>query len=133
MQLKHKIVALSLLPMLLAVAVVCLLVLIQNQRLGNQQAQLIEHSILGSKQAELKHYVEMALSTIAPLYESGRDDDETKRQVLALLERINFGSDGYFFVYDRSGKSLMHPRQATLVGKDLWNMTDPHGLSLIHI
>ena len=86
MQLKHKIVALSLLPMLLAVAVVCLLVLIQNQRLGNQQAQLIEHSILGSKQAELKHYVEMALSTIAPLYESGRDDDETKRQVLALLE-----------------------------------------------
>jgi len=131
MQLKHKIVALSLLPMLLAVAVVCLLVLIQNQRLGNQQAQLIEHSILGSKQAELKHYVEMALSTIAPLYESGRDDDETKRQVLALLERINFGSDGYFFVYDRSGKSLMHPRQATLVGKDLWNMTDPHGLPVI--
>ena len=117
--------------MLLAVAVVCLLVLIQNQRLGNQQAQLIEHSILGSKQAELKHYVEMALSTIAPLYESGRDDDETKRQVLALLERINFGSDGYFFVYDRSGKSLMHPRQATLVGKDLWNMTDPHGLPVI--
>jgi len=75
--------------------------------------------------------VEMALSTIAPLYESGRDDDETKRQVLALLERINFGSDGYFFVYDRSGKSLMHPRQATLVGKDLWNMTDPHGLPVI--
>ncbi len=131
MQLKHKIVALSLLPMLLAVAVVCLLVLIQNQRLGNQQAQLIEHSILGSKQAELKHYVEMALSTIAPLYESGRDDDETKRQVLALLERINFGSDGYFFVYDRNGKNLMHPRQATLVGKDLWNMTDPHGLLVI--
>ena len=60
-----------------------------------------------------------------------RDSDETKRQVLALLERINFGSDGYFFVYDRSGKSLMHPRQATLVGKDLWNMTDPHGLPVI--
>ncbi|PZW70168.1 two-component system NarL family sensor kinase [Pseudomonas sp. URMO17WK12:I1] len=131
MQLKHKIVALSLLPMLLAVAVVCLLVLIQNQRLGNQQAQLIEHSILGSKQAELQHYVEMAMSTIAPLYDSGRDDEETKLQVLALLQRINFGSDGYFFVYDRNGKNLMHPRQATLVGKDLWNMTDPHGLLVI--
>ena len=131
MQLKHKIVALSLLPMLLAVAVVCLLVLIQNQRLGNQQAQLIEHSILGSKQAELKHYVEMAMSSIAPLYHSGRDDEQTKRQVLALLQRINFGSDGYFFVYDRNGKNLMHPRQAALVGKDLWNMTDPHGLPVI--
>lgn len=131
MQLKHKIVALSLLPMLLAVAVVCLLVLVQNQRLGNQQAQLIERSILSSKQTELKHYVEMALSTIGPLYESGLDDDETKRQVLALLARINFGSDGYFFVYDRNGKSLMHPRQGGLVGKNLWNMTDSHGLLVI--
>ncbi|WP_437882584.1 cache domain-containing protein [Pseudomonas sp. LRF_L74] len=131
MQLKHKIVALSVLPLLLAVAVVCLLVLVQNQRLGEQQAQLIERSILASKQAELKHYVEMALSTIEPLYGSGRDDEETKRQVLALLARINFGADGYFFVYDSNGKSLMHPRQGDLVGKDLWNMTDAHGLLVI--
>jgi len=42
MQLKHKIAALSILPLLLAVAVVCALVLFQNQRLGEQQAKLIE-------------------------------------------------------------------------------------------
>ena len=52
MQLKHKIAALSILPLLLAVAVVCALVIVQNQRLGEQQAQLIEASILASKQAE---------------------------------------------------------------------------------
>ncbi|HAW25604.1 MAG TPA: histidine kinase, partial [Pseudomonas sp.] len=78
MQLKHKIAALSILPLLLAVAVVCALVLFQNQRLGEQQAKLIESSILASKQAELKNYVEMALSTIAPLYDSKLDDEETK-------------------------------------------------------
>lgn len=131
MQLKHKIAALSILPLLLAVAVVCALVLFQNQRLGEQQAKLIESSILASKQAELKNYVEMALSTIAPLYDSGLDDDETKRKVLAALGRFSFGSDGYFFVYDRSGRNLMHPRQRELVGKDLWNMTDPNGLKVI--
>jgi two-component system, NarL family, sensor kinase len=131
MQLKHKIAALSILPLLLAVAVVCALVLFQNQRLGEQQAKLIESSILASKQAELKNYVEMALSTIAPLYNSGLDDDETKQKVLAALGRFSFGSDGYFFVYDRSGRNLMHPRQSELVGKDLWNMTDPNGLPVI--
>ena len=131
MQLKHKIAALSILPLLLAVAVVCALVLFQNQRLGEQQAKLIESSILASKQAELKNYVEMALSTIAPLYDSKLDDEETKRKVLAALGRFSFGSDGYFFVYDRSGRNLMHPRQQELVGKDLWNMTDPNGLKVI--
>ena len=131
MQLKHKIAALSILPLLLAVAVVCALVLIQNQRLGEQQAKLIERSILASKQAELKNYVEMALSTIAPLYDCGRDDEETRQKVLATLGRFSFGSDGYFFVYDRDGRNLMHPRQPELVGKQLWNMTDPNGLRVI--
>jgi two-component system NarL family sensor kinase len=131
MQLKHKIAALSILPLLLAVAVVCALVLVQNQRLGEQQAQLIESSILASKQAELKNYVEMALSTIAPLYGGGLDDAETKQKVLAALGRFSFGSDGYFFVYDRSGLNLMHPRQRELVGQDLWEMTDPNGLKVI--
>lgn len=131
MQLKHKIVALSVLPLLLAVAVVCVLVFFQNQRLGDQQARLIENSILASKRAELKHYVEMALSIISPLYESGRDDAEIKQQVLGVLARISFGSDGYFFVYESNGRNLMHPRQGELVGKDLWDMTDPRGLLVI--
>lgn len=131
MQLKYKIAALSMLPLLLAVAVVCALVIFQNQRLGEQQAKLIETSILASKQVELKHYVEMATSIIEPLYGSGFDDAETKEKVLAALGRISFGSDGYFFVYDHSGRNLMHPRQSELVGKDLWNMTDPNGLQVI--
>jgi two-component system NarL family sensor kinase len=131
MQLKHKIAALSILPLLLAVAVVCALVIVQNQRLGEQQAQLIEASILASKQAELKNYVEMATSIIAPLYDSGLDDEETKQKVLAALSRFSFGSDGYFFVYDQSGRNLMHPRQPDLVGQNLWSMTDPNGLPVI--
>lgn len=131
MQLKYKIAALSILPLLFAVAVVCMLVIFQNQRLGEQQARLIESSILSSKRAELKHYVEMALSLVTPLYENGRDDAETKQKVLAVLARMSFGADGYFFVYDRQGRNLMHPRQGELVGKDLWNMTDPRGLLVI--
>ncbi|MFK3795838.1 MULTISPECIES: cache domain-containing protein [unclassified Pseudomonas] len=131
MQLKHKIVALGILPLILAVCVICALVIVQNQRLGEQQAQLIEDSILASKRAELKNYVEMAMSALAPIYDSGRDDERTKQQVLDELAKLSFGIDGYFFVYDQSGRNLMHPRQAALVGKDLWNMTDPQGLLVI--
>ena len=131
MQLKYKIVALGILPLILAVGVISALVIFQNQRLGEQQAQLIEDSILASKRAELKNYVEMAMSALAPVYESGRDDEQTKQKVLDELAKLSFGINGYFFVYDHNGRSLMHPRQAALVGQDLWSMTDPHGLPVI--
>ncbi|GAB3370155.1 cache domain-containing protein [Azotobacter armeniacus] len=128
MQLKHKIVALSILPLLLAVAVICALVIVQNQKLGEQQARLIENGILSSKRAELKNYIAMALSIIAPLHAGGQGDARARQQALETLAKINFGQDGYFFVYDEKGRNLMHPRQADLVGRDLWNLTDPHGL-----
>ena len=131
MQLKHKIVALGILPMLLAVAVICALVIVQNQRLGEQQAQLIESAILSSKRAELKNYVTLALSVIAPLHDGGSGDAQAQRQALETLAKINFGQDGYFFVYDAKGRNLMHPRQAELVGKDLWSLTDAHGLPAV--
>ena len=131
MQLKHKIVALGILPLILAIAVICALVMFQNRQLGEQQAQLIEDSILASKRAELKNYVEMAKSLIEPLYADGKGDEVAQQRVLEELRKLSFGIDGYFFVYDRQGRSLMHARQSDLVGKYLWNMTDPHGLPVI--
>ncbi len=131
MQLKHKIVALGVLPLILAVAVICALVIFQNRQLGEQQAQLIEDSILASKRAELKNYVEMAKSLIEPLYADGQNDQQAQQRVLEELRKLSFGIDGYFFVYDRQGRNLMHARQSELVGKYLWEMTDPHGLPVI--
>lgn len=131
MQLKHKIVALGILPLLCAAAVICLLVGVQNQRLGEQQATLIESAILSSKRAELQNYVAMARSVIAPLHAGGQGDAAARRQALDSLAKLSFGEDGYFFVYDAKGRNLMHPRQAELVGRDLWNLTDSHGLATI--
>ncbi|EJM16964.1 signal transduction histidine kinase [Pseudomonas sp. GM18] len=131
MQLKHKIVALGILPLVLAIAVICALVISLNRQLGDQQAQLIEDSILASKRAELKNYVEMAQSLIAPLYDDGRGDERAQQQVLEELRKLSFGINGYFFVYDREGRSLMHARQSELVGQYLWDMKDPHGLPVI--
>ena len=106
MQLKHKIVALGILPLVLAIAVICALVISLNNQLGDQQARLIEDSILASKRAELKNYVAMAQSLIAPLYNDGEGDEQAQRQVLEELRKLSFGINGYFFVYDREGRSL---------------------------
>ncbi|MDF0732054.1 cache domain-containing protein [Pseudomonas entomophila] len=131
MQLKHKIVTLSVLPLLVSVLFICVLVFAQSRKLEEDQARLVESSIMATKKAELKNYLELAMSLIAPLYDSGADDEETRQRALQLLSHASFGMDGYFFVYDRHGKNLMHPRQADLVGKDLIGMTDKNGLPVI--
>ncbi|GLZ86480.1 sensor kinase [Metapseudomonas resinovorans] len=131
MQLKYKIVTLSVLPLIVSVLFICVLVFAQSQKLEEEQAKLVESSIMAAKKAELKNYLELALSLIAPLYESGRDDEEARQQALHMLARASFGLDGYFFVYDRHGKNLMHPRQANLVGKELIGMKDRNGLPVI--
>ncbi|HGM5578663.1 TPA: cache domain-containing protein [Pseudomonas putida] len=131
MQLKHKIVTLSVLPLIVSVLFICILVFAQSRKLEEDQARLVESSIMAAKKAELKNYLGLAMSLIAPLYDSGADDAETREHALQILSRASFGLDGYFFVYDSHGKSLMHPRQADLVGKDLIDMTDNKGLLVI--
>ncbi|MBF8667628.1 cache domain-containing protein [Pseudomonas putida] len=131
MQLKHKIVTLSVLPLILSVLFICVLVFAQSRKLEEEQARLVESSIMAAKKAELKNYLGLAMSLIAPLYEGSTDDEATRQRALEILSQASFGLDGYFFVYDQQGKNLMHPRQSELVGKQLITLTDKNGLPVI--
>ncbi|MEW9900245.1 cache domain-containing protein [Chitinivorax sp. PXF-14] len=131
MKLKYKIVALTVLPLLLAMFAIGALVQYRAERLAERQVELIEESFMAAKRAELKHYVELALSSIQPLYDARRDDPAAQEQAKAILRAINYGDDGYFFVYDMSGRNIVHPRQPQLVGRNLWNLTDPQGRHVI--
>ena len=51
---------------------------------------------MAAKKAELKNYLGLAMSLIAPLYDSGADDDDTRQRALQILSRASFGLDGYF-------------------------------------
>lgn len=50
-------------------------------------------------------------STVKPLYEESGDAALRKQQALRLLGTLDYGTDGYFFVYDMAGNVLMHSRQ----------------------
>lgn len=132
MELKHKILALTVLPLLLAIVAVGALVQYRAEQLAEQQAALLEESLLASKRAELKHYVELALSSIEPLYANPRlPREQAQTQAKAILQGLSFGDDGYFFAYDTGGRNLVHPRQPELVGRNLWDLTDPQGRHVI--
>jgi two-component system NarL family sensor kinase len=128
---KAKIVWLAVLPLLLAIAAIGGLLAVETQHIEQQQSQLLEDVLLSTKREELRNYIVLALTSIDHLYGAGRDDEAAQEQAKAILSSMNYGDDGYFFVYDREGQNLVHPRQPDLIGTNLWNMRDANGTYVI--
>ena len=131
MQLRQKVIFLAIAPLIVALCAIALFVRQQAIALAHEQHATIQRAYLASKQAELKHYVDLASHSIAHLTASGRSDPATLAEAKRVLQSLSFGDDGYFFVYDMAGRNLMHPRQPELVGRDLWNLRDAFGTPTI--
>lgn len=130
-RLRRKILLLAVVPLVIACVAIALVILQQGQVLAREEAAAVAPVLNAMKQAELKHYMDLARAAIGPVYDSGRNDPEAQAQVKAILSSLAFGEDGYFFVYDQKGNNLMHPRQPELVGRNLWDLRDPNGTPTI--
>lgn len=127
MKTRQRIIFLALLPLLLAFAAIAYALRYQADSLSAQQHDTVEAAYRASKEAELKNYVKLGTQAIAALYDSGRDDQETQDKAKAILEKMQFGEDGYFFIYDLHGTNLMHPRLRNFVGNNYWDLRDAQG------
>ncbi|WP_238264328.1 cache domain-containing protein [Cupriavidus pauculus] len=127
MKLRQKILLLAVAPLAVAMLGIALAVRYQATALVRHERVLVEAAYLQSKETELRHYVDLAESAIAPMVRSGKTDEATRQAAMEALARLDYGPDGYFFLYDLQGRNLMHPRQPELVGQDLWLMRDPQG------
>ena len=127
MKLRQKVIFLAITPLILALCAIALAVRHQSLLLAQQQRETIQQAYLSSKEAELKHYVALASHSISHLYDSGRNDEATRDEAMRILSSLSYGDDGYFFLYDMQGNTLMHPRQPELVGQNLFGLRDEHG------
>ena len=131
MRLKAKLLVLAAVPLLLSLVLIAAAVLLQQRELAQREHALVEGGYLSARRAELKNYVQLAMSAIAPMAQSRDDVAGSQARAIHLLESMEYGDDGYFFVYDMHGTVLMHPRQRDLVGKDLSDLHDPQGNATI--
>lgn len=58
-------------------------------------------------------------------------ESDIKKEILARISEIKFGRDGYIFVVSFDGVTLMNSTQPDLIGKNIWDMTDPNGVKVI--
>jgi len=128
MNLRQKILLLAMAPLVISVSAITLLVSYQAKSLSDDEIAFFEANMLAAKKSELLNYLSLAQTSIWHIYENAAADDEIAQiQVMAILNALTYGPDGYFFVYDFDGKSLVHPRQAHLIGGNWWDLRDPAG------
>ncbi|MBL0091951.1 MAG: cache domain-containing protein [Piscinibacter sp.] len=128
---RSKFLLLAILPLLASLGLIALAMRQQQQDLSRRERQVVETAYMAAKQTELLNHVGLARSLLAPLYDTRRDDAQTLAEALRLLSTMDYGIDGYFFVFDTGGRNLLHPRQPELQNQDLWDLKDAQGVPLI--
>lgn len=128
MQLRHQILALSVVPLVLAIVAITTLVTWQSTHLARTSIDTFERNMLKAKQTELLNLTNLAISAIGEIYQNADSDDAAaKERVREILSSLDYGEDGYFFVYDYDGNNIVHPRQPFRVGENWIDLEDPNG------
>lgn len=120
MPLKAKLILLSLLPLLLVTISLSWISVYQAQTLRDKEVEIFRSSLIKSKETALKDSVDLALDAIKHVYDdTSLAEGVAKAQVKAIIEKLRYGTDGYFFVYDHKGTNLVHPIMPELQGRNL--------------
>ncbi len=127
MRLRWLVFLIALLPLALASLAAAWVVAQRSQVLAELHLAAVEPVLLAARRAELQSYVNLARSAVAHLVRDGLPDAQAQTQALAILQRLEFGHDGYFFVFDFDGNALLYPRQPQLQGRNLLNQQDRQG------
>ena len=127
--LKMKVVLLALVPVVLFALVVSDAAAKVLQNLAAREVEETRERLLEESRSELQHYVQIALGSVQALYDGAAQGDMASReQAIAVLSKIKFGKDGYFFGHDSNVVRLFRGDSPVDVGKSLADRRDPNGV-----
>ncbi len=127
--LKMKVVLLALVPVVLFALVLSGAAAKVLQNLAAQEVEETRERLLEESRSELQHYVQIALGSVQALYDGAAQGDMASReQAIAVLSKIKFGKDGYFFGHDSNVVRLFRGDSPVDVGKSLADRRDPNGV-----
>lgn len=126
MTIKTKILALSIITVLLSAIGLTTLNVMNISNLSKENIETTRERIIDAKKLELKHYTNLAHTAIQSLLDSSASRDE----IISRISALRFDKDGYFFAYSDDGVVTAHAK-AKLIGKNLWNLKSKNGFPII--
>ncbi len=132
MTLRNQIIALALAPLVISILAITAFITWQSITLTRSNIETFEQNMLKAKEKEIVNLTNLAVSAIQATYRDAAPDDQAaKDKVAAILTSLDYGPDGYFFVYDYDGNNIVHPREKFRNGRNWLDLTDPDGDKVI--
>ncbi|MFT0625191.1 methyl-accepting chemotaxis protein [Ectopseudomonas guguanensis] len=127
--LKAKVILLALVPVILFALVLSGTAARVLQSLAAEEVAETRERLLQEKRSELEHYIQIALGSVKGLYDGAAQGDmDSREQAIAILSKIKYGADGYFFGHDSNVVRLFRGDSPVDVGKSLADRRDPNGV-----
>lgn len=123
LSIKQRLLALTILPILLLSISIFGLNYNQSITLNKQQTELAHSEMMTMKKSELTAYLDLALTALEPLKKRNANIEEAIEE----LKGLKYGDTGYFFVYDSKGNRLALGNSTKGIGDNFWNLKDSKG------
>lgn len=128
---KTKILLLTIIPLIIVSIVIIYIAVDQAKALGDKNIDSFSTKIFDLRRIELENYTNIAVSAVEHITKNNpKADIQAQEEVKDIIRNMRFGSDGYFYAYDRY-VNLAHPTVSKLEGTDQTNLTDPNGVKII--
>lgn len=129
MTLKAKVVLLALMPVILFALVLSGAAAKILNDLAENELETTRERLLEESRTELRNYIQIAVGSVQSLYENASEGDmRSREQAIAILSRIKFGDDGYFFGHDSNVVRLFRGESPVDVGNSLIDRQDSNGV-----
>lgn len=117
---RNKLRGLAIIPVLFLSTVLLSLNNYEANSLIDTQLTETRNQLVNLKQNELKHYLDLATSSIADI-----SDDASKKQLgIERLKQLSFNKNGYFFGYNSEGVRLLLGKSDKGIGESFWTLQD---------
>ncbi|PNH86961.1 chemotaxis protein [Vibrio diazotrophicus] len=120
---RHRLYVLSFLPVIIVSIAMMLEASIEARRLSSDQIASAHEAMIEMKKAELRTYLEIADSALAPL----KQTKASREDAISLLRNVKFGDSGYLFGYDSKGIRLLLGKSNVGIGQSFYNLKDSNG------
>lgn len=99
------------------------------------QLMQMRTGMIDQKRAEIRNTVDAAATILKSTYDaavaSGAKPEDAIRAAGNVLRASRFDNGNYFYIYDLSGDTLMHPLRKDLEGKNNLGLKDKNGVMII--
>ncbi|PIA67840.1 chemotaxis protein [Ectopseudomonas toyotomiensis] len=130
---RTKILLLSVIPVLLLVALLSGLTVAILNKLADEQTEAARERMHEDRRAVLANYVQIANAAIAGIYQASAPGDMRARdEAVALLKRMNFAKEDYFWGYDSHSVRVFWSDKDVRIGESFRDFRDANGLYVIN-